>query len=137
MGAGGVQIATRFVATFECSVSEKFKSIYLESGNDDVIIIDSPVGMPARAIRNRFTDRLTSGEKVPFNCRYKCLRTCDPATAPYCIAKALGNASKGDIDNAVVFAGSNVSRVKKIISVKELMDEIAGEALYELNNKGR
>jgi NAD(P)H-dependent flavin oxidoreductase YrpB (nitropropane dioxygenase family) len=137
MGAGAVQIATRFVATFECSVSEKFKSIYLKAENDDVIIIDSPVGMPARAIKNRFTDRLASGEKVPFDCRYKCLRTCDPATAPYCIAKALGNASKGDIENAVVFAGSNVSRVKKIVSVKEVMDEIAGEALHELNDKRR
>lgn len=135
MGAGAVQIATRFVATFECSVSEKFKSMYLEAGSDDVIIIDSPVGMPARAIKNRFTDRLSSGEKVAFDCRYKCLRTCDPLTAPYCIAKALGNASRGDIDNAVVFAGSNVSRVKKIVSVKELMDEIAGEALHELNSK--
>lgn len=137
MGAGAVQMATRFVATFECSVSEKFKTMYLEAENDDVIIIDSPVGMPARAIKNRFTDRLTSGEKISFNCRYKCLRTCDPLTAPYCIAKALGNAAQGDIDNAVVFAGSNVSRVKKIVSVKELMDEIAAEALHELNNERR
>jgi NAD(P)H-dependent flavin oxidoreductase YrpB (nitropropane dioxygenase family) len=135
MGAGAVQMATRFVATFECSVSEKFKSMYLKAGSDDIIIIDSPVGMPARAIKNRFTDRLASGEKIPFSCRYKCLRTCDPATAPYCIAKALCNASRGDMDDAVVFAGSNVSRVKKIVSVKELMDEIAGEALRELNNE--
>ena len=133
MGAGAVQMATRFVATFECSVSEKFKAMYLETGNDDVIIIDSPVGMPARAIKNRFTDRLTSGEKISFNCRYRCLRTCDPKTAPYCIAKALCNASRGDMDHAVVFAGSNVSRVKRIVSVEELMNEIVGEALEELN----
>ena len=125
-------MATRFVATFECSVSEKFKSMYLAAGNEDVIIIDSPVGMPARAIKNRFTERFTSGEKISFHCRYRCLRTCNPATVPYCIAKALGNASQGDIDNAVIFAGSNVSRVKKIVSVKELMDEIVKEALREL-----
>jgi len=135
MGAAAVQMATRFVTTFECSVSEKFKSMYLKAVNDDVIIIDSPVGMPARAIKNRFTDRLTPGEKVSFNCLYKCLRTCNPATAPYCIAKALCNASRGDMDNAVVFAGSNVSRVEKIVSVKELMDEITDEALRELNNE--
>jgi len=129
MGAGGVQMAVRFVATFECSVSEKFKAMYLAAQDKDVIIIDSPVGMPARAIKNRFTDRLASGEKASFNCRYRCLRTCDPATVPYCIAKALGNAAQGDIDNAVIFAGSNVSRVNKIVSVKDLMDEIVGEAL--------
>jgi len=132
MGAGAVQMATRFVATFECSVSEKFKAMYLKAESDDVIIIDSPVGMPARAIKNRFTDRLSASERIPFDCRYRCLRTCFPATAPYCIAKALGNAARGDIDNAVVFAGSNVSRVKKIVPVKELMDEIAGEALASI-----
>ena len=132
MGAGAVQIATRFVATFECSVSEKFKSMYLAAKSEDIIIIDSPVGMPGRAIKNRFTERLTSGEKVSFNCRYKCLKTCDPGAVSYCIAKALCNASRGDIDNAVIFAGSNVSRVTKIVSVKELMDEIVNEALREL-----
>ncbi len=132
MGAGGVQMATRFVATFECSVSEKFKAMYIAATEEDVIIIDSPVGMPARAIRNRFTDTLASNGKASPRCHYKCLRTCNPATVPYCIAKALGNASQGDIDNAVIFAGSNVSRVKSIVSVKELMDGIASEALLEL-----
>ena len=60
------------------------------------------------------------------------VKTCDPGAVPYCIAKALCNASRGDIDNAVIFAGSNVSRVTKIVSVKELMDEIVNEALREL-----
>ena len=54
-------------------------------------------------------------------------------TAPYCIAKALFNAVKGDLDNAVVFAGSNVYRVDKIISVKELLDGIVTEAEAELS----
>ena len=131
MGAGGVQMAIRFVATLECSVSEKFKAMYLAAKEEDVIIIDSPVGMPARAIKNRFTDGLVSGKKVPFYCRYRCLRTCNPATVPYCIAKALGNAAQGDVDNAVIFAGSNVYRINKIVSVKDLMDEIVSEALRE------
>jgi nitronate monooxygenase len=134
LGAGGVQIGTRFVATLECSVSEKFKAMYLAAKDEDVIIIDSPVGMPARAIGNSFTDKLARGEKDPFNCRYKCLRTCNPGAVPYCIAKALCNASRGDIDNAVIFAGSNVSKVTKIVSVKELMDEIVSEALRNLDN---
>ncbi|KJJ85109.1 2-nitropropane dioxygenase [Candidatus Omnitrophus magneticus] len=133
MGAGGVQMATRFVATFECSVSEKFKAMYLAAKEEDVIIIDSPVGMPARAIRNNFTDKfLSGGERMKFRCSYRCLRTCNPATVPYCIAKALGNASQGDIDNAVIFAGANVSKVNKIVSVKDLMETIVGEALLEL-----
>jgi len=72
------------------------------------------------------------GEKMPIKCNYQCLKTCNPETAPYCIAEALFNAASGNVDNAVVFAGSNVSRVDKIVSVKELMDGIVSEAIKEL-----
>ena len=133
LGAKGVQIATRFVATFECSVADKFKQAYLAARDEDVVIIDSPVGMPGRAIRTKFVDRVVRGERVPFRCTYRCLRSCDPKTVPYCIAKALCNAVIGDLDNAVVFAGSNVSEVKKIVSVKELMNDIVTGAVEELN----
>jgi nitronate monooxygenase len=133
LGAQGVQMATRFVVTHECSVADAFKKLYISARQEDVVIIDSPVGMPGRAIRTKFTDRVMSGNREPFRCSYKCLRTCDPRTVPYCIAKALGNAADGDLDNAVVFAGSNVSRVKRIVSVKELMDELVLETTDRLS----
>ena len=136
LGAQGVQMATRFVATHECSVADEFKRLYVSAREEDVVIVDSPVGMPGRAIRTKFTDRVMSGNREPFRCSYKCLRTCDPKTVPYCIAKALGNAADGDLDNAVVFAGSNVSRVTKIVSVKALMDELVGETTDRLKEKG-
>jgi len=135
LGAQGVQMATRFVVTHECSVADEFKRLYISAGEEDVVIIDSPVGMPGRAIRTKFTDRVMSGNREPFRCSYKCLRTCDPKTVPYCIAKALGHAADGDLDNAVVFAGSNVSRVTKIVSVKELMDELVLETTERLNER--
>jgi len=133
LGAKGVQIATRFVATKECSVAEEFKELYLKASDEDVVIIDSPVGLPGRAIKTAFVKKMIQGEKDPIKCLYKCLITCDPEAAPYCIAKALCNASIGDLDSAVVFAGTNVSRVKEIVSVKELMDGIVSEAIKELN----
>jgi len=133
LGAKGVQIATRFVATFECSVADEFKELYIMSGKDDVVIIDSPVGMPGRAIMTEFVKRVIHGEKIPIRCNYQCLKTCHPKTAPYCILKALLNAVRGDLNNAVVFAGSNVSKVDKIVSVKELMDGIIAEAVEELD----
>ncbi|MBL7157684.1 MAG: nitronate monooxygenase [Candidatus Omnitrophica bacterium] len=136
LGAKGVQIATRFVATFECSVPDEFKKLYIAATEEDVVIIDSPVGMPGRAVMTEFAHRVIHGEKIPFKCSYRCLRSCDPKTVPYCIARALCNAVDGDLDNAVVFAGSNVAKVKKIVSVKELMDEIVSEAIEELKNKG-
>jgi len=133
LGASGVQMATRFVATFECSVPDEFKKLYIAAEEKDVVIIDSPVGMPGRAITNKFVDRVMHGEKAPFTCSYRCLRSCDPKTVPYCIAKALCNGVFGDMDNAVIFAGSNVARVEKIVSVKELMDDIVNETIEELS----
>ncbi len=132
LGAKGVQIATRFVATFECPVADEFKQLYLAAGKEDVVIIKSPVGMPGRAIKTELIDRVMHGDRVPFKCNYQCIKTCDPKTAPYCIAKALFNAVIGNLDNAVVFAGSNVSKVETIISVKELMDGIVSEATEEV-----
>jgi nitronate monooxygenase len=132
LGAKGVQMATRFVATFECSVADEFKELYIAAGEEDLIIIKSPVGMPGRAIMTTFIERVVNGERVPFKCNFLCLKTCNPKTASYCVAEALCNAVNGDLDNAVVFAGSNVVKVKKIVSVKELMDEIVSEAIAEL-----
>jgi nitronate monooxygenase len=132
LGAGGVQMATRFVATDECTVADEFKQLYLAAGEDDLVIVPSPVGMPGRAIKTKFVDRVMHGARIPFKCSYRCLIPCDPSTAPYCIAKALFNAVRGDVDNAIVFAGSEVTRVDKIVSVRELIDEIVGETLAEL-----
>ncbi|MDD3297239.1 MAG: nitronate monooxygenase family protein [Candidatus Omnitrophica bacterium] len=132
LGVQGVQMATRFVATKECSVADKFKELYIKAKDEDLVIIDSPVGLPGRAIKTAFIEKMMRGEKTPIRCLYKCLITCDPTKVPYCIAKALCNASTGDLDNAVVFSGKNVSRIDRIVSVKELMDSIASEAVKEL-----
>ena len=90
-----------------------------------------------RVIKTKFLEDILRGERKEFNCVYQCLRTCDPATVQYCIAKALINAADGDIDNAVVLAGTNVPRVKKIVPVKELIDEIVTETVEELNKELR
>ena len=133
LGAKGVQMATRFVTTDECSVADKFKELYLKAKAEDIVIIESPVGLPGRAIKTPFIERIIRGEKEPIRCVYKCLITCNPATVPYCIAKALCNASIGDLDNAVVFTGSNVPNVKEIVPVKQLIDELVDGAVKELD----
>ena len=128
-------IGTRFVATFECSAADEFKQLYLNTNEDDIVFIQSPVGMPARAIKTKFLDDVLRGERKEFTCNYRCLRTCDPATVQFCVAKALIEAVDGNVDNGIVFAGSNVSRVDKIVPVKELIDEIVSETIEELNSE--
>jgi NAD(P)H-dependent flavin oxidoreductase YrpB (nitropropane dioxygenase family) len=127
LGAGAVQMATRFVATFECDASDEFKQAFLRCTKDDIIIIDSPVGLPGRAIRCEFLDRIASGQKEPFQCPWKCLRSCDFKNVPYCIALALTRAKDGDLKHGFAFAGANVYRVNKLVSVKELIDGLMEE----------
>ncbi|MFA5858915.1 MAG: nitronate monooxygenase family protein [Elusimicrobiota bacterium] len=124
LGASGVQMATRFVCTNECDASPVFKQKYLECKPEDIVIIKSPVGMPGRAINNSFLERSERGE-IKFRCQYQCLRTCVPGKSPYCIAEALVNAVTGEVDKGFVFVGANAHRCDKIVSVKELINELA------------
>ena len=127
LGAQGVQMGTRFVATHECDASMKFKDAYLNCKKEDIVIIDSPVGLPGRAIRNKFLDRVSSGTKEKFKCLWKCLRSCDFKNVPYCIALALTNAKIGNLEEGFSFAGANAYRVDKIVSVQELIDTLVEE----------
>lgn len=127
MGASGVQMATRFVATYECDATQKFKDAYINSKEGDTIIIKSPVGMPGRAIRNQFLDDVSQGIKKPFQCPWKCLRTCEYKESPYCIALALCNAKEGSLENGFPFAGVNAHRVDRMMSVQELVDILVKE----------
>lgn len=131
-GAAGVQIATRFVATEECDADIRFKQAYVDAREEDIVIIDSPVGMPGRAINNRFVHRQQEHREKITGC-YLCLKGCNPQAAPYCISDALINAVKGDVEHGVVFVGSNAWRIDQITTVKQLMLELAGDARCELS----
>jgi len=120
-GASGVQIATRFVATDECDADIRFKEAYVNVKKEDICIIKSPVGMPGRAIKNKFLENLDS---YKINRCYNCIKTCDRKTVPYCITQALINSVTGDVDNGLIFCGSNVDRVKEIVSVHDLIQEL-------------
>ncbi len=126
-GAAGVQMGTRFVATHECDADPAFKQAYLDAREKDVRIIQSPVGLPGRAIGNAFLDSMKRGEKSPVRCPFKCLTHCDSAKTPYCIAEALLSAARGDLEHGFAFAGANVPRVDRIVSVKALIDSLCAQ----------
>jgi nitronate monooxygenase len=130
IGAAGVQMATRFVTTEECDADIGFKNAYLASKEDEIQIVQSPVGMPGRAIRNDFIKKVDLGRVAVKRC-YNCIKHCNPGDTPYCISKALINAVEGNTDEGLVFVGSNAYRTDKIVTVKELMNELVTEA--ELN----
>ncbi len=135
LGASGVQMATRFVATDECDASVDFKNSYIAATKEDIGIIKSPVGMPGRAIMNKFIYDVRAGEKKPFKCPYHCIVTCDYKNSPFCIALALMNAKKGFLKNGFAFAGENAYRTNEIISVKELMENLEKEYADAISNE--
>jgi NAD(P)H-dependent flavin oxidoreductase YrpB (nitropropane dioxygenase family)/3-hydroxymyristoyl/3-hydroxydecanoyl-(acyl carrier protein) dehydratase len=127
-GASGVQMATRFVSTEECDANIKFKEAHINAKQEDVVIIHSPVGLPGRAVRTPFVDKVLAGtapKALPEECKGCIGPVCDKS---YCILKALEAARKGDLDNGLVFAGANVWRVKKMSTVKGIIDELVAEA---------
>ena len=124
LGAKGVQIASRFVTTEECDADIKFKNSYLTASENNVEIIQSPVGMPGRALQGKFLDKVKLGLTRPKSCPYNCLHTCDYKVAPYCIIVTLYNAYKGNMEKGYAFAGSNAYLSNRITTVKEVMDDL-------------
>lgn len=122
MGASGVQVATRFVTTYECDADDMYKQAYIDAKKEDIVIVQSPVGMPGRAILNPFVKRAKEG-RIPHGKCHLCVSTCDPAQTPYCITDALVNAAKGNTDDALLFCGANAYRAAKLEHVKDIMDE--------------
>ena len=127
LGASGVQMGTRFVCTHECDVSPKYKEMYINAKKEDILIIQSPVGLPGRVVSNDFVTNITQGKRIDFECAYQCLVTCNPKKVNYCIGKALVNSFQGRMDKGFAMCGSNAYRINKIISVKELIDELVEE----------
>ena len=123
LGVDGVQVATRFVATEECDASTEYKMAYVNAKSEDVKIIKSPVGMPGRALNNKMIQDLELGRQKVQRC-YHCIKNCNPAEIPYCITNALVNAVKGNVDQGLIFCGSNVGRIDKISNVHEVVEDL-------------
>ena len=127
MGAAGVQLATRFITTYECDASQGYKDVLLNARPEDVRIIHSPVGMPGRALNTPLVQALAEGTRFPPRHCARCLKTCDPAKVPYCITHALIEAVKGNVEEGLFFCGANVGRLDRMRTVQELMDELVTE----------
>jgi NAD(P)H-dependent flavin oxidoreductase YrpB (nitropropane dioxygenase family) len=127
-------MGTRFVTTSECDASDAFKQAYIDAESSDIEIIKSPVGMPGRAILSNFITKVREGKKQPKKCPFKCIKTCDISSSPYCIITALISALKGNFENGYAFAGSNAFRATKISSVKETFQALIME--YKESKKG-
>lgn len=124
MGTSGVQMATRFVTTYECDADPAYKQSYIDAKKEDIVIVQSPVGMPGRAILNPFMKRAKEGQ-IPHEKCHLCISTCKGVDTPYCITDALVNAVKGKVDEALLFCGANAYRATHLEHVKDILEEFA------------
>jgi nitronate monooxygenase len=135
-GASGVKMGTRFVTTDECDASIGFKESYLSCKEEDITIINSPVGLPGRVIKNKFVEQIQRGETKPFKCVWHCLSSCNYKEAPYCIAQVLFNSAKGKMDDGFAFSGAKAYKSTKIQSVAKVVEDIISEYNAEsMNNQ--
>lgn len=126
LGADAVQMGTRFIATEECDADMNYKKAFLNCSKEDIDIIKSPVGLPGRVIKNKFSNRVSKVKEEVYKC-FNCLKRCNPKDTQYCISKALINSAKGNIDEGIIFSGSNGYKINEIKSVKELIKELIME----------
>jgi nitronate monooxygenase len=124
LGADGVQMGTRFAASIECNAADAFKQLYIDSKPEDVVLIDSPVGLPGRGLSNSFVKRLFGGEDLSPETCDGCLKKC---SGSFCICNALVAAQKGDLDNGLIFSGERVHEIKDILPVKEIISRLLQE----------
>jgi nitronate monooxygenase len=126
LGASGVQVGTRFITTFECDAEDRYKQAHLQAKPEDVMLVPSPVGLPGRALRNSFVDRVMAGEDMSEPCTANCLQACRcrDSRETYCIMKALNRAAAGDVDNGLIFSGAHAGRAQTLRSVEEVMREL-------------
>ncbi len=132
MGVSGVQMATRFIGTFECDASDIFKRVILKSRKQDIKLIKSPVGYPARGVvTTPLMRRVLGGVRPRITCISNCVDPCDHGKESnkvgYCIADALGDARNGVIDTGLFFTGSNGYRVTRLQHVSELVEKLTGQ----------
>ncbi len=124
LGADGVQMATRFIATEECDAAQGYKDVLLAAAAADVEIIHSPVGMPGRAVRTPLIQRLEESGRIPPQHCSRCITSCVPSEVPYCITHALIEAVKGNRQEGLFFTGANVGRLREMTTVPALMKEL-------------
>ncbi len=114
IGYSGVQIGTRFIVAEEAGIDEKSKQVFIDAKGSDVVVIKSPVGLPVRVLKTPLVERVLDGGREKFSCPYRCLRSCNPAKVPFCIAKALLATWRGDVENGLYMTGCNIESVKSI-----------------------
>jgi nitronate monooxygenase len=120
LGAEGVMMATRFVATQECEVHDNIKQEVIRRQEYETALICKSIGLQGRAIRNKVVDEVLSLEEKGCG-----LEELIPLISGERVREAWAT---GDVDRAPMMMGQSVGLVKDIPTCKELIGRMAAEA---------
>jgi enoyl-[acyl-carrier protein] reductase II len=116
LGAEGIQMGTRFIASTEADTHENFKKLILKSSIRDTVITGARLGHPARVIETRFAKKV------------KELETKNLQEAEEVLVGSLRKAVvDGNIEEGSFMAGQCVGLINEIKSVKEIITDIVNE----------
>ncbi|WP_374121072.1 NAD(P)H-dependent flavin oxidoreductase [Neobacillus sp. PS2-9] len=124
MGASGVQMGTRFVASEECDAPLAFKEKYVNANKEDLVLVKTTVGLQGRAIVNNFTKLISGANKLKIAKCHDCLKNC---SYRFCTLDSLLTSVSGDVENGLVFAGARVDEIKDILPVQKIIDNLTEE----------
>jgi nitronate monooxygenase len=128
LGADAVQMGTRFIGTEECDAHENFKQVILDAKEEDIKLLKSPVGYPARGVRTNLQKMIEEHTAPKIACISNCVAPCNRGVEAkevgYCIADRLSDAYDGNKESGLFFTGSNGYRLNEIITVKSLMNKL-------------
>lgn len=124
MGASGVQMGTRFVASVECDAPMSFKQRYVDACEEDIVLVKTTVGYQGRALINQFTDAISDNKKVKVKKCTDCLKSC---SYRFCTRDSLVTSMEGDVENGLVFAGARVTEIHDILPVQTIIDNLTAE----------
>lgn len=125
LGAKGVQIGTRFIASVECQASENYKQMIIKAKDRDTVVTGLSTGHPVRIIRNKLAREFEKLEKQEASIEE---------------IEKLGSGKlrlavvDGDVENGSVMAGQISGLVKEIKPVKEIISDIIQQAKATLDN---
>lgn len=143
MGADGVQMGTRFLATEESSATAEYKQAVIDAKEEDIIVAHkpaSPCGLPFRVLKHSpmYVSTIKRLRAPKCDKGYVLLKdkegkfTVCPAKESnescFCICNGLLSSAgyNPQEEEPLYTVGTNASRIDRIVSVKTLMDELAG-----------
>jgi NAD(P)H-dependent flavin oxidoreductase YrpB (nitropropane dioxygenase family) len=132
MGAAGVQMGTRFVATEECDAPLAFKQKYVDARKEDTALVKTTVGLHGRVIVNNFAKLISGTDKLKIAKCHDCLKNC---SYRFCTLDSLLTSMGGDVENGLVFAGARVDEIKDILPVQQIINNLTFEYQNAVNSQ--